>query len=80
MTDDAVRGMYVAAMVRSSIESSDLAPRSHGCQDYCGCAATIVTVREFSSRRSKLPGPRWARRPPVMRSNRRGAAAPPGGG
>ena len=45
-------GVCVAAMVRSRIESSDLAPQSRGCRDYCGCAATIVTVHEFSSRRS----------------------------
>jgi hypothetical protein len=44
--------MCIAAMVKSSIESSGLALRSRGAGDYRGCAATTVTVHEFSSRRS----------------------------
>ena len=78
MTDDGC-SVCVSVMLRSRIESSDLAPRSHGYQDYCGCATTIVTGREFP-RLGRTPWSRLGATATVMRSNRRGAALPPGRG
>src|SRR5258708_2326900 len=68
-------GMCVAAIVRSRIESSDLAGRV-GAGDYCGCAATIVTVHEFSSRRSNslVPFGRVGHRDAIEETWGRGAA------
>jgi len=63
MTDDAVR-YVLAAMVRSSIESSDLNPWSRGCRG-------LLRVRRHDRDGSRvfvapvgLPGPVWARQPP----------------
>jgi hypothetical protein len=51
MTDDAAR--YVrSGDGQVACRVSDLALGRVGAGDYCGCAATIVTVHEFSSRRS----------------------------
>jgi hypothetical protein len=47
-----------------------------GAGDYCGCAATIVTVHEFSSRRSNslVPFGRVGRRDAIEETWGRGAA------
>jgi uncharacterized protein (DUF302 family) len=68
--------MCVAAMVRSRIESSDLALGRVGAGGYCGCATTIVTVHGFSSRRSNslVPFGRAGHRDAIEEAWGRGAA------
>ena len=79
MTDDAVR--YVRSgdgQVAYRVVGSGPLGRV-GAGDYCGCAATIVTVQEFR-RVGRTPWSRLGASATVMRSKRRGAAAPPEGG
>ena len=79
MTDDAVRYVrsgdgQVAYRVVGAGPSVAWVPG-----DYCGCAATIAPVHGFR----RVGRTRWSRLGApvtVVRSNRRGAAAPPDGG
>jgi hypothetical protein len=79
MTDDAVRYVrsgdgQVGYRVVGSGLSVAWVPGT-----IAGAAATIVTVHEFSSV-GRIPWSRWGASATVMRSKRRGAAAPPEGG
>lgn len=74
MTDDAVR--YVRSG-DGQVSSRRIWPLGRvGAGDYCGCAATIVTVHEFSSRRSNslVPFGRVGHRDAIEETWGRGAA------
>jgi hypothetical protein len=75
MTDDAVR-YVLAAMVRSSIESSDLAPRSRGCRGLLGVRRHDRDGSRVSSRLSNslVPFGRVGHRDAIEETWGRGAA------
>jgi hypothetical protein len=75
MTDDAC-GMCLAAMVRSRIESSDLAPRSRGCRGLLRVCRHDRDGSQVSSRRSNslVPFGRVGHRDATEETCGRGAA------
>jgi hypothetical protein len=76
MTDDAVRYLR-SGDGQGRVSSRRIWPLGRvGAGDYRGCAATIVTVHEFR-RVGRTPWSRLGASATVMRSKRRGAAAPP---
>lgn len=72
--------MCVAATVRSSIESSDLATRSRGCRGLLRVRRHYRDGPRVFVASVELPNPRFGALATVMRSKRSGAAAPPEGG